>query len=99
MEYEKNDIIKKAFQEKAVIHRNIWMYSIQTAIELIRFCKENDINIHGMEAFRLFSHGIQPSQANSKWFKIKIGNWDESIEFIQKCENAEYLYEIWYDGY
>jgi hypothetical protein len=93
------DMIKENFQRKAVIHSNIWMYFIATAIEVVEECKNAQLKISNLEAFKLFGKGIQPDQEHSIDFDLKNGNWDEAIEFLSDEKNADYLYEIWYDGY
>ncbi|MDD4097028.1 MAG: hypothetical protein PHP22_12395 [Oscillospiraceae bacterium] len=93
------DIIKEKFLTKAVIHGNIWMYSIKTAIEVVRECERNCIQINGLEAFKISGEGIQPSQEHSIDFKINDNNWENATEFLSKVKNTDYLYEVWYEGY
>jgi hypothetical protein len=91
------DIVKENFKGQAVVHSQIWMYFISTAIDVIKYCQKNNIDIRGLEAFRLSGHGIQPSEENNLWFGQENGNWEKAIEFISRDKNAEFLYEIWYD--
>ena len=100
MNNTKRDTIKEQFQKEAIIYGNIWMYFIQVAVEVIERCRELNIPIHGLEAFRIQSFGIQPSQADSTWFHDKnIGNWDEAITFIESKKTTEFIFEIWYEDY
>ena len=94
------DIIKEQFQGKAVVHSNIWMYFTQVAVEVIQQCRELNIAIHGLDAFRIRSNGIQPSQTHSLRFNDRNnGNWEEAIAFIKSKEDTEFVFEIWYKGY
>jgi len=97
--FEPVDAIKEAFRKNAVIYDNIWMYFTKKAVEIVRYCKKKNIDILGLEAFRLSGFGIQPSLNNSTWFKDTKGNWDDAVNFILDTENEEFLYEIWYQGY
>ena len=94
-----NDFIKEKYKAKAVIYDNIWMYFISTAIDLIEDCKNKQMNIKALEAFKLSGEGIQPSQEHSINFVPQEGNWSQAIAFLSDDKNAEYLYEVWYDGY
>ena len=98
MKNNQKDIIKETFQKRAVVYGNIWMYFTQVALEVIERCRELDIPIHGLDAFRIRSVGIQPSQTNSLWFDDKnIGNWDEAIAFIKSKEDTGFVFQIWYE--
>lgn len=62
-------------------------------------CEFNKINIVSLEAFRVNGNGIQPSQENSMDFNPNEKNWNHAINFLTADANAEYIYEIWYEGY
>ena len=93
------DIIKQKYKKRAVRYSKIWMYFVNTAIEVINDCREHQIKIYALEAFRVFGQGIQPDMEHSVDFVNNDGNWDEAIAFLSTEENAAYLYEIWYKGY
>jgi len=93
------DVIKEKYKKKALVYDNIWMYFIKTAKEVIKECEYNRINIMSLEAFIVNGNGIQPSQEHSMDFNPNEENWNRAINFLTMEANAEYLYEIWYEGY
>jgi hypothetical protein len=101
---EKNleyDVIKKEFYHKALIYSGMHLYFNSGAIEVITRCKELNKKINAIEAFRIRTSGIQPSQIHSTWFKCNSDNgfWKEAIDFIKIREDTEFVFEIFYDGY
>ena len=94
-----NDLIKEKYKNKVVIYDNIWLYFVRTAIDLIKDCENSKINITALEAFKLSGQGIQPSLEHSMDFDHKEANWNKAIDFLSVEDNAEYLYEVWYEGY
>ncbi|MDP4153643.1 MAG: hypothetical protein Q8865_09445 [Bacillota bacterium] len=95
-----NDTIRKEFLDEAIIHSNIWMYFTRSAIKVIKRCKELNLKIYGIDAFRIRSNGIQPSQTHSiDFIDADLGHWDEAVEFIKSKEDTEFIFEIFYDGY
>ena len=93
------DIIKEKYAHKAIIYSGIWMYFISTSKEIVRDCKENNIKIASLEAFKITGKGIQPSQKHSIDLKINEDNWDKLADFLSNVTDTDYLYEIWYEGY
>jgi len=93
------DLIKEKYKSKAIVYDNIWMYFVKTAKELIKDCEQGKINIISLEAFKLSGSGIQPSQEHSVDFSPNEENWNRAISFLSVEANAEYLYEVWYEGY
>lgn len=93
------DKVQKEFEQRALRYSNIWMYFNQTTIEVINFCRTENIPVFGLEAFRLSGKGIQPSIEHSVWFENKNACWNQALEFVRQDENKEFLYEVWYEGY
>ena len=94
-----NDIIKEKYSNQAILYGNMYLYFIRTAKDAIVDCKINNINITGLEAFKLTGEGIQPSQEHSVDFNAGEDNWQKAIDFLCNIEDLTYLYEIWYEGY
>ena len=60
---------------------------------------KKNINISGLEAFKLTGEGIQPSQEQSIDFNADEENWQKATKFLENVEDLTYLYETWYKGY
>ena len=75
------------------------VFLLKLAIEVVNDCREHQLKVYGLEAFRVFGKGIQPDMEHSIDFTEYNGNWDEAIAFLSAEENEEFLYEVWYKGY
>lgn len=93
------DIIKEKYSKQAIVYNGIWMYFISTAKDVILDCKNNNIEITSLDAFKLTGEGIQPSQENSINFEVSENAWDKAIDFLSNIDDTSFVYEIWYDGY
>lgn len=95
------DIIKEKYAYCAICYRNMRLYFIKDAINIIKDCQIYEIEIMGLDAFILSGKGIQPSLEHSLWFceNSAIDRERQAIEFLSDADNANYLYEVWYDGY
>lgn len=93
------DEIQRKYKARAVRRMGMWLYFIKDAIDFVNDCKEQGVEVWGLEAFRLFGRGIQPSMSNSLWMADSTNNYEKAIKFLSDPENQEYLYEIWYDEY
>lgn len=95
------DIIKEKYASCAICYRNMRLYFVANAIKIVRDCSMHGIDILGLDAFVLNGKGIQPSQEHSLWFgeNSNADKEKQAIEFLMADDNAEFLFEVWYDGY
>lgn len=94
------DAIQKKYENSAIRYSEMWLYFIRDAISVIRECESRNLSIHGLDAFRLYGKGIQPSMNNSLWFEgNSMDNYQKAIDHLLLPENEPYVFEIWYDGY
>ena len=91
------DKIQERFAETALRRRNMWLYFIRDAIDVISECQKQGITLRGLDAFLISGKGIQPSMSNSLWFEEKSPeNYARAKEFLSLSENEPYVYEVWY---
>ena len=92
-----NDQIKNLFMRDAIKHGNMWLYPKKVTLQILKYCQDHEIKLHGIEGFWLYDWGgIEPSQENSCWLKNA-----EPKDFMEFLINAEEdcCFELFYDGY
>jgi hypothetical protein len=91
--------IENLFEDKAIIRGGIMLYSKENALLFIEACKNNGIQILGIDAFYLSEENIQPSLENSVDFsssgymKKEESIYSEAIIFF-KDKNEKLFFEI-----
>jgi hypothetical protein len=89
------EIIDKELYEKAVLRGNLMFFHSNEALILIMRCENQNRKILGIDAFRITESTTQPVSEHSIEFSdTNVGNWKESIEFIEKRKTAGLLFEV-----
>lgn len=92
--------LEEKYKDTVIRRRNMWLFFIKDAKNVIADCQTWNIAINGLDAFLLSGRGIQPSMEHSLWFDDESkSNYSRAIDFLSRPENEEYLYEIWFEGY
>lgn len=93
MSLSKNNII-----DKATIRGGLYLYSFSDAIDLITYCKDNNLSILGIDAFIISKDKTQPVSEHSVDYSAsqQKGNWDRAITFIQSKSSLNHMYEVIY---
>ncbi|MDR0840562.1 MAG: hypothetical protein LBN26_04150 [Christensenellaceae bacterium] len=98
------DLVKDVFATKAVSYKGgIIMYHPQDAVDVIKFCKNIDKKIYGLDAFKLIGNdGIQPFLEFSTDYSYdgepdKI--YQKAIDHIQRLSDKGLYFEVVYEGY
>ncbi|KLU54350.1 hypothetical protein CXK86_15075 [Paenibacillus sp. BGI2013] len=93
MSLSKNNII-----DKATIRGGLYLYSFSDAIDLITYCKDNNLSILGIDAFIISKDKTQPVSEHSVDYSAsqQNGNWDRAITFIQSKSSLNHMYEVIY---
>jgi hypothetical protein len=92
--------VEDIFKQKGILRSNVYMYKKDVAIEYITACKNENIDILGIDAFIIKSNFTQPSMDNSVDFTIKStiiyasnNVWDNAISFLKERDDV-YYFEI-----
>lgn len=88
--------MEDTLKNKATIRKGIMLFSKEDAMEFVKLCRIEMIDILGIDCFLLGENWIQPNMENSIDFSNKpfsIGRYDKAIEFI-KTRDDKFYFEI-----
>ncbi len=92
--------VELRFQDKSISRGNDLVYPKSTAIEFIKECQKENIQILGVDAFIIKENFHQPSLDNSIDFTLspyknasKMNTWEIAIGFLNE-RNNEFFFEI-----
>ena len=91
------DAVREQFQDKAICRHGMWLYPKDVAIQIVEFCRQNEIRLDGIEGLWMYYDGsIQPTQENSQWFTQETVH--NAVEFLSGTDE-ECVFELFYEGY
>ncbi|PIH55324.1 colicin E5-related ribonuclease [Paenibacillus sp. LK1] len=96
---EKNlSLSKNNITDKATIRGGLYLYNFSDAIDLITYCKDNNLSILGIDAFIISKDKTQPVSEHSIDYSVSSqnGNWDKAITFLQSKSSLNHMYEVTY---
>lgn len=96
---EKNlSLSKNNITDKATIRGGLYLYNFSDAIDLITYCKDNNLSILGIDAFIISNDKTQPVSEHSIDYSVSSqnGNWDKAITFLQSKSSLNHMYEVTY---
>lgn len=73
------------------------LFSIDNAIKAIEIAKQNEINVLGIDAFRITDTTICPFMEHSIDYSEKKNIFDDAISFIKERKDMNFLFEITFD--
>ncbi len=88
--------IEETLNSKAIIRKGIILFSKEDALEFIKLCKIEKIDILGIDCFLLGNDWIQPNMENSvdfSNFPQSFNRFDEALDFIT-TRDEKYYFEI-----
>lgn len=91
--------VEKQFMDKATKRGQMLLFSKDDAIAFIQACKEQDIEILGLDGYYVFAAAIHPSPENSVDFStdsyaMKHANVYEEATAYVKGRNEKLLFEV-----
>jgi|GEM_PF-1452999 len=96
---EKNlSLSKNNITDKATIRGGLYLYNFSDAIDLITYCRDNNLSILGIDAFIISNDQTQPVSEHSIDYSVSSqnGNWDKAITFLQSKSSLNHMYEVTY---
>lgn len=73
------------------------LFNYENAMKAIAIAKQCDINVLGIDAFKITGDSIQPSLDNSIDFYDEPNTFKQATEFIESRKYTDYYYEIVFD--
>ena len=92
--------IETEFKEKAIIRGGILLFDPGVAIDFVRRCREERLNILGIDGFFVTETQTQPCSEHSVDFSIgnksrsDDGHWQQAEDFVRKRETSNLLFEV-----
>jgi hypothetical protein len=86
--------VEERLKSKAIIRNGIMLFSKEDAIEFVNNCKNEMIELLGIDCFILGDDWIQPNMENSVDFSnlsVEINRYNKAINFIVTRDNQFYF--------
>ncbi|MBU5351368.1 hypothetical protein KQI74_03690 [Paenibacillus barcinonensis] len=95
---KKLSLSKSNITDKATVRGGLYLYNFSDAIDLITYCKDNNLSILGIDAFIISKDKTQPVSEHSVDYSdsSQNGNWDNAITFLQSKSSLNHMYEVTY---
>ena len=102
------DIIEDEFFDRAIVHASSLLFKPEDAIEVIKRCHKQGLDISGMDAFELTGEGIKITEFLDtnvfdnyfKQYHVKResgeGHWEEAIGYIKENADKGWVFELTY---
>ena len=97
------DPLEREFKDRVILHRELFLFRANDAIDFIGRCHELGRPILGIDSFRLSGESIQPFMEYSvdyssvAWSMTHSGSediWQEAETFIRSHSELELVFEI-----
>lgn len=88
--------VEQIFIEKVLERGGLFLYSRETALEFVKACRKENIDLLGIDGFSLIDNSIQPSMADSIDFSSLFleGNvYRKAIDFLE-IRPSDMVFEI-----